>query len=292
MAHEVQLVLGNMTSPMDSRAITPVGWVLPPDLTEPQWQECGKLLQRIDGARQWWIGDWWNAGVKWGEGKTTCEALGPGFEYGTVRNCGSIAGKIELSRRRDNLTYGHHVEVCSLDDPAVQDRFLAWCEAPLADGGEVKSIRALRLAIKEHLEMRDWPEDQRERRRFVTELGYPTLANKSRDEQLIKWAKFAGCHVYIGRGSPWGNPFEMPKDGDRTYVIESFGQHYLPRKPSLLEDLDSLKGKVLECYCYPEPCHGEVLIEMISREAWDVLDKLRAEAAEELEPGSDLYAPR
>jgi hypothetical protein len=48
--------------------------------------------------------------------------------------------------------------------------------------------------------------------------------------------------------------------------------HYLPRKPSLQEAVGELDGKVLECYCVPERCHGEVYLEMLRREAWELLD--------------------
>jgi hypothetical protein len=35
-----------------------------------------------------------------------------------------IAAKIQFSRRRENLTFTHHQEVCRIDEPDVQDRFL------------------------------------------------------------------------------------------------------------------------------------------------------------------------
>jgi hypothetical protein len=117
-----------------------------------------------------------------------------------------------------------------------------------------------------------WTPFEVERRRWVEELGYPTLANYHCDPHLLDWAKATGRHVFIGRGSLWGNPFEMGKDGTRTYVIESYALYYFPRKPSLQAMLAQLAGKVLECYCVPERCHGEILIEMLSRAAWDLLD--------------------
>lgn len=76
---------------------------------------------------------------------------------------------------------------------------------------------------------------------------------------LIRWAKSAGLFVRIDRNSDWGNPFEMPGDGDREAVIASYAAHYLPHKPSLLARLEELRGKALGCWCAPEPCHGDVL---------------------------------
>lgn len=119
----------------------------------------------------------------------------------------------------------------------------------------------------------NWTPFERERRRWVEELGYPTLANYHKDPHLIEWAKANGRHVFIGRGGQWGNPFELGKDGTREYVIESYCDYYFPRKPSLRKALSELDGKVLECYCLPEHCHGEVFIETLRREAWELLDE-------------------
>jgi hypothetical protein len=33
----------------------------------------------------------------------------------------------QISRRRENLSFSHHMEVCSIDDPAMQDKLLDWC---------------------------------------------------------------------------------------------------------------------------------------------------------------------
>jgi len=66
--------------------------------------------------------------------------------------------------------------------------------------------------------------------------------------------------IYIGRGSKWGNPFKIGRDGTRKEVIEKY-RIYLLYNDELLADLHELKGKVLGCYCSPKPCHGDILIE-------------------------------
>jgi hypothetical protein len=65
--------------------------------------------------------------------------------------------------------------------------------------------------------------------------------------------------VYIGRGSKWGNPFILGKDGDRQEVIKKY-LCYILNKPELMKDLPELDGKVLGCYCSPKSCHGDVLV--------------------------------
>lgn len=67
--------------------------------------------------------------------------------------------------------------------------------------------------------------------------------------------------VYIGRGSPFGNPFVIPKDGNRDEVIEKFKVYFY--KSHDLQDLalKECKGKVLGCYCKPQKCHGDIIAE-------------------------------
>ena len=61
--------------------------------------------------------------------------------------------------------------------------------------------------------------------------------------------------VYVGRGSPWGNPFVMGIDGDRDAVCDTFETVVLPTL-----DLSALRGKSLICYCAPLRCHADALL--------------------------------
>lgn len=69
--------------------------------------------------------------------------------------------------------------------------------------------------------------------------------------------------VYIGRGSKWGNPYIIGKDGTRLEVIEKYRQ-YIKKQPYLLKCLPELKGKILGCWCKPLSCHGDVLVELLN----------------------------
>lgn len=64
--------------------------------------------------------------------------------------------------------------------------------------------------------------------------------------------------IYIGRGSVWGNPYVVGRDGDRDEVIAQYEQH-LASTPTLLARLPELLGKRLGCFCAPKACHGDVL---------------------------------
>ncbi|MCK9542947.1 MAG: DUF4326 domain-containing protein [Novosphingobium sp.] len=68
--------------------------------------------------------------------------------------------------------------------------------------------------------------------------------------------------VYIGRGSIWGNPFIIGKDGSREDVISKYEVYFLNNK-KLISLLPQLKDKILGCFCKPKACHGDILIKYI-----------------------------
>jgi len=70
--------------------------------------------------------------------------------------------------------------------------------------------------------------------------------------------------VYIGRPSKWRNPFVIGKDGNREEVIEKYKKWLLNNK-ELMADLWELRGKILACWCAPQSCHGDVLLELANK---------------------------
>lgn len=64
--------------------------------------------------------------------------------------------------------------------------------------------------------------------------------------------------VYIGRGSKWGNPFEINSTRDRVKALRDYIK-YIWNNEELLSSLPELYGKRLGCYCKPKLCHGDVL---------------------------------
>jgi hypothetical protein len=87
--------------------------------------------------------------------------------------------------------------------------------------------------------------------------GQAVVANRKTDQSLISWAKEQGLYVFIGRPSKWGNPFFIGMDGNRDEVCDKYAQAFVLHK-----DLHELRGKVLGCWCYPERCHGDFLVEV------------------------------
>ena len=72
--------------------------------------------------------------------------------------------------------------------------------------------------------------------------------------------------VYIGRGSPWGNPFVIGKDGDRDTVCDKYAAMVESDPAFKSRVIANLKGKDLVCFCKPQRCHGDYLIEVANVE--------------------------
>jgi len=68
--------------------------------------------------------------------------------------------------------------------------------------------------------------------------------------------------IYIGRGSVYGNPFRIGRNGTREQVIEKY-REWVKTRPEILDHLEALRDKRLGCYCKPAACHGDVLIELL-----------------------------
>lgn len=85
----------------------------------------------------------------------------------------------------------------------------------------------------------------------------PRVYNRSRGAPY-------GC-IYIGRPSKWGNPYTIGKSGTRDEVVDKY-RDWVIKQPHLIEHLHELKGKNLMCFCSPERCHGDVLIELANKE--------------------------
>lgn len=81
----------------------------------------------------------------------------------------------------------------------------------------------------------------------------PRVLNKYK-AGIPKWA------VYVGRGSPWGNPFKIGEDGDRDTVIAKY-EEMLLASPEKIEAVKiHLKDKDLVCFCAPSKCHADILL--------------------------------
>jgi len=89
---------------------------------------------------------------------------------------------------------------------------------------------------------------------FATEVT--EVVNKDRGESY---------DAYIGRGTPWGNPYPVGhQEGQysREESIELFKKYFeekLLSDPAFRNGLLGLKGLRLGCHCKPLDCHGDVI---------------------------------
>ena len=132
------------------------------------WKELGASFGSYSSAMSWWLGDWLAFGqMKYG--RRYKEAIAAtGLDYQTLRNYAVVSRRFELSRRRDNLTFQHHAEVCALPDDE-QERLLDRATAHRWSRNEFRrhlqqtaraassALETLRLAVEEH-HARHWRE--------------------------------------------------------------------------------------------------------------------------------------
>ena len=79
-----------------------------------EWEKCGAFLQQIDGAVQWWIGDWLNYGEH-AYGKKYSQALdATGIELRTLEAYAYVAANVDTTIRivgEVAHNYGNYVSV-------------------------------------------------------------------------------------------------------------------------------------------------------------------------------------
>lgn len=126
------------------------------------------------------------------------------------------------------------------------------------------------------------------------ELVKTTVINgKRKKNQGIK-------SVYIGRPTLWGNPFVNqyvalkyhwkylgvstvdPVKAHKEWLEGTNWQDFCKdRRRKVLEKIGELKGKVLRCYCKPQPCHGDYLAELAdSTEPKQIEQKSKGDCSE------------
>ncbi len=81
--------------------------------------------------------------------------------------------------------------------------------------------------------------------------------------------------IYIGRESkrnglphsPHANPFRM-KYYNRTEAVELFTLYFYFRikKPGYKYQVQMLEGRTLCCWCVPQKCHGEIILDWLNGE--------------------------
>lgn len=110
------------------------------DVSKDEWMNVFKSLKMVEGCVQFWLGDCLSyRQQKWGMYDDIADETG--YDKRVLQNIKSVSEKVESSRRNENLSYSHHVEVASL--PADKQKVYL-----LKAVDEKLSVRELREEIK------------------------------------------------------------------------------------------------------------------------------------------------
>jgi len=75
--------------------------------------------------------------------------------------------------------------------------------------------------------------------------------------------------VYVGRPSPFGNPFVIGKDGTREEVVGKYRRRFeelTQTDPEFVLELEKLRSATgLVCWCAPLGCHASVIAEYLEK---------------------------
>lgn len=98
--------------------------------------------------------------------------------------------------------------------------------------------------------------------------GKPVKTVFVKTTRIVNKDRGSEYDVYIGRGTPWGNPFAIGENGmDRRQVIAAYRDFFRKKfieDPQGNRDIKTLRGLVLGCHCKPEACHGDIICEYLN----------------------------
>lgn len=130
----------------DGFELLPLGLKITGNPSYDEWKRAGYKLWEKRRSIQWAVGDWLCYGEGRGDfGETYTQAIDQTqYSVQTLQNFAWVSGRIEISRRREKLSWSHHEIVAALD-PQLQDKLLdlaiqmGWSRDDLRD--EVKRLK-------------------------------------------------------------------------------------------------------------------------------------------------------
>ena len=137
--------------------------IIPEDISPEEFDALGYFLKGMDNAVQFWIGDWANLYVgdepnDQERGKLYTELADRfGMQVRTIQNYASVCRNLEVSLRRETVSFTHHREVAELPESlkGQEEYFLTWTENNDASVSTLKKHIADTLAgmqkTKQHI---------------------------------------------------------------------------------------------------------------------------------------------
>jgi hypothetical protein len=138
-ARPQRLIAGHVVLP-------PTGLQLPGRVSFETWLDIGRHLAASVSSSTWCLGDWLIYGETAFTGRYREAVERTSLDYQTLRNYAWVARRFPLSRRRENLSFGHHAEVAALPEPE-QDFWLRKAEQYHWSRNEIR--REVRASRKE-----------------------------------------------------------------------------------------------------------------------------------------------
>lgn len=93
-----------------------LGIRFPRQISYDRWLIIGRQLAAASSSSSWCLGDWLVHGADAYSGRYREAVEQTCLDYQTLRNYAWVARSIELSRRRDALSFAHHAEVAGLPE--------------------------------------------------------------------------------------------------------------------------------------------------------------------------------
>jgi len=133
-----EFAAGVVPPPTRGHIVVPrIGLVFPRQMPFEAWLGVGAHLAAVAASSAWCLGDWLVYGQAAYGSRYRQAAERTGLDYQTLRNYAWVAGRFELSRRRDTLSFGHHAEVAAL--PAPEQDF--WLRKAEESGWSTRRLR-------------------------------------------------------------------------------------------------------------------------------------------------------
>ncbi len=107
-------VLGDRVATHGPFELTKTGVIVAGEPTFEEWEAAFTWAQQVEKASPFWVGDL----IEYGEhryGEKYAQALdSTTASYGTLANAAYVARNVQISRRRENLSFAVHQEVAPL----------------------------------------------------------------------------------------------------------------------------------------------------------------------------------
>lgn len=100
--------------------------------------------------------------------------------------------------------------------------------------------------------------------------GIPTKVFAIEVTEVVNKDRGDPFDVYIGRGTPWGNPYPVGKQEgqyERDEAIDLYKLHFektIISNVSLRKGLLGMRGLRIACHCKPLACHGDVIAKYLN----------------------------